>query len=298
VSHDLFEGVHGRAALATDIVLFEESPSHYAAWARRMHRWVRGDWQLVPWLLPRVPGARGELLPNRLQAIDRWKIVDNLRRSLAGPSIATLLVSGWTWLPGSALVWTLLALSALAAPVVPSLVESRSQRANTLSRLGMALVFLVHESAVVVDAIVRVTFRLCVTRRRLLQWRSAARTAQGLGRGSPRTVLWREMWASPSSSVVIAGLVGWAQPTAIVVAAPLLVAWCLAPELARWVSRPAPPVEAPLQEEDRRIFRRLARRTWLFFETFVGPSDQWLPVDTRRIPPSRRRSAPRRPTSA
>ncbi len=100
-SHDLFEGVHGRAALASDIVLFEQHPQHYATYARRMHRWVRGDWQLLPWLFPRVPSATGARIANPLAPIDRWKIADNLRRSLVAPCLCILLVAGWTFLPAS-----------------------------------------------------------------------------------------------------------------------------------------------------------------------------------------------------
>src|SRR3546814_3171752 len=84
-SHDLFEGAHGRVALATDIVLYEGFPGSYLEYARRLHRWVRGDWQLVPWLASKVPAADGSRLANPLSGIDRWKIVDNLRRSLVAP---------------------------------------------------------------------------------------------------------------------------------------------------------------------------------------------------------------------
>ena len=128
VSHDLFESVHGRAALATDIVLFEDYPSNYAAFAQRLQRWVRGDWQLVPWLFPRVPNARGERVRNTLSAIDRWKIADNLRRSLTSPSLLLLFVLGWTCLPGRAALWTALALGLLLAPILPSLARSRRMR--------------------------------------------------------------------------------------------------------------------------------------------------------------------------
>src|SRR5678815_3228954 len=101
VSHDLFEGVHGRTALASDIVLFEGYPSSYSAYSKRMHRWVRGDWQLLPWLFPWVPSFGGDLVRNRLAGMDRWKILDNLRRSLTNPAVLLLIVLGWTWFPGS-----------------------------------------------------------------------------------------------------------------------------------------------------------------------------------------------------
>lgn len=284
-SHDLFEGVHGRTALASDIVLFEGYPSGYAAHARRLHRWVRGDWQLFPWLLPRVPSGGGGRIANPLALIDRWKIADNLRRSLTSALLLLFLVSGWAWLPGTPLAWTLAALSALAVPVLPALVGADKGRAQALSRWLLALAFLAHEAALVVDAVCRVAVRMAITRKRLLEWTSAEHTALGIGARSPRAVVWREMFTSPLVALAAAALVAWARPSALVVAAPLLALWILAPEIARWVSRPPRARDEPLGEGERHELRRLARRTWLFFETFVGPGDQWLPIDNYQAEP-------------
>ncbi|CAN5925688.1 hypothetical protein BH11MYX4_BH11MYX4_14230 [soil metagenome] len=284
-SHDLFEGVHGRTALATDIVLFEDYPSHYAAYARRMHRWVRGDWQLLPWLLARVPGAHGRRLPNPLAPIDRWKMVDNLRRSVTPPLFLLLLVSAWTWLPGSPLVWTLAALGSLLLPLLLALLHGRGRRLENLGRCALAVAFLAHEAAVAVDAVLRVLVRMTITRKRLLQWTSAAHTAFTLEARSSRALLWKEMLASAVLSSGIAILVAWARPSALPVAAPLLLLWWLAPEIARVVSQPSPSRGEQLAPAERRKLRVLARRTWLFFETFVGPNDQWLPVDNHQEEP-------------
>jgi cyclic beta-1,2-glucan synthetase len=286
-SHDLFEGVHGRTALASDVVLFEQFPSHYAVFSRRMHRWVRGDWQLLPWLLPRVPSSGHERLPNPLAAIDRWKIVDNIRRSLVGPCVCLLLVAGWTALPLSPLlstIFTVLVLGVLLAPLVPALVAPRRRR-ESLARLALTVVFLLHEATVVVDALVRVLVRTTMTRKHMLQWTSAANTAVGLSGGSMRALLWREMFLSPLIALAIATLVAWLRPSSLLAAAPVLAAWVLAPEIARWVSRPPRPRAEPLEAEERKRLRLLARRTWLFFETFVGPLDQWLPIDNYQEPP-------------
>ena len=109
LSHDLFEGIYGRAALVTDIILYEEYPSRYLVYAHRLRRWIRGDWQLLPWLFPTVRTENG-MAPNRLSIINRWKIFDNLRRSLVPANLVALLAAGWLFLPGSPLVWTLLVL--------------------------------------------------------------------------------------------------------------------------------------------------------------------------------------------
>ncbi|HXN30444.1 MAG TPA: glucoamylase family protein, partial [Polyangiaceae bacterium] len=284
-SHDLFEGVHARTALASDIVLFEDYPVHYAAYARRMHRWLRGDWQLLPWLFPWVPSARRTALPNPLALIDRWKIVDNLRRSLAKPMLLLLFVAGWIALPGDPRVWTLGTIVASLAPVLHSVATGRRRRVANFARGALELSFLAYEAAVVVDAVARVLVRMLVTRKHLLQWTSAANTARGLGARSPRFLLWREMLWSPLLSAIAAALVVWARPSALIVATPFLVVWLVAPELARWLSQPVSVGDAPLGPDDLRRLRLLSRKTWLFFETFVGPGDQWLPVDNHQEAP-------------
>ena len=295
-SHDLLEGVHARTALASDIVLFEDFPPQYAAYARRAHRWLRGDWQLLPWLLPSVPSASAARLPNPLTLIDRWKIADNLRRSLAPPLLLLLLAAGWAALPGAPLVWTLGAVVAALAPVAPSLVARRG-RATSLARGLLELAFLPHAASVVVDAVARVCFRMFVTRRHMLQWISAANVARGLGARSPRGVLWREMIWSPIAAVTMGAGLAWARPSALPVAAPLLVAWLVAPELARWLSQSPSKGTAPLGPADLRRLRLLARRTWLFFETFLGPGDQWLPVDNHQTPPNEQTAHRTSPTN-
>ena len=283
-SHDLFEGIHARTGLASDIVLFEGYPLHYAAYARRMHRWLRGDWQLLPWLLSSVPSASGNSLPNGLTLIDRWKIADNLRRSLAAPTLLLFLAAGWGGLPGAPLLWTLGTLAASLGPLLPT-VATRRGRWPGLARGLIELAFLAHTASVVVDAVVRVGVRMLVTRRHMLQWTSAAHMERHLGARSSRGVLWREMVWSPVAAVALASSLAWARPAALLVSWPLLLVWLVAPELARWLSEARSKKREPLGTADTRRLRLVARKTWLFFETFVGPADQWLPVDNHQTPP-------------
>ena len=295
-SHDLFEGVHGRTALATDIVLFEGYPFHYAAYARRMHRWIRGDWQLVPWLFPTVPSAHGARIRNPLLAIDRWKIIDNLRRSLTAPLFLLLLLFGWVWLPGKPLAWTLGTIALLLSPTFPSVASPR-RRTENLERCVLAIAFLAHEAAVAVDAVARVTVRTLITKKHLLEWTSAAHTASGLRTRSPRTLLWAEMFSSPVLAMAAAALVAWLRPSALIVATPILALWLAAPELARWISLPLPSGDPSVPADARRKLRRLARQTWLFFETFVGPNDQWLPIDNYQEQPHQQTAHRTSPTN-
>ncbi|MDP3278248.1 MAG: glucoamylase family protein [Deltaproteobacteria bacterium] len=285
VSHDLFEGVHGRTALATDIVLFESYPSNYAVYASRMHRWVRGDWQLFPWLFGRDGDARKDGQWNTLNRIDRWKIADNIRRSLNGTLLFLLLFLGWTVLPGSPVRWTLAALGLLVGPHLPGLFSARRTRTANAWRSLLALVFLAYESAVVMDAMGRVVVRKLITRKHLLQWTSAAHSAFGIAARSQRAVFWKTMLSSPLLAIGIAWMVAWLRPTALISAAPILLLWLLAPEIARILSATRAAKTEQTTEEDRKKLRLIARRTWAFFEAFVGPRDQWLPIDNYQEEP-------------
>ena len=168
VSHDLFEGLHGRAALATDVVFYEGFPSSYLEYARRWHRWVRGDWQLLPWLAGKVPGRGGTRLANPLVALDRWKIFDNLRRSLIPVALVALAAVGWLALPGDSWIWSALTVAApgayLFTDLVTSLARGRRRGAvrGQLRRLAdhtgrwlLAIVLMAHQPPGSVDAVPR-----------------------------------------------------------------------------------------------------------------------------------------------
>ena len=118
LSHDLFESLFARAALITDIELLDDYPAHYDAYAKRQHRWTRGDWQITRWLLPRVPVANRRKVRNTLPLISRWKILDNLRRSLVAPSLFVWLIAAWILFPGSALLWSLFVVIVVASPSI------------------------------------------------------------------------------------------------------------------------------------------------------------------------------------
>ncbi|MCP4536804.1 MAG: hypothetical protein GY832_06630 [Chloroflexi bacterium] len=292
LSHDLFEGVHGRVGLITDVVLHEDYPSRYLAYTRRLHRWVRGDWQLLPWLLPRTPRANGRWMPNDISLLGRWKILDNLRRSLLAPALMALLVAGWLWLPGSELVWTLAVVIALAVMIFAGLVTVWIQRirgglwtwaAQTpgLSALRwlLALAFLPYETLIMIDAILSTLVRLTITRKRLLQWTTAAHTIRLFGKQTKLGLLWRQMGGASLLSVGLTWLVWLINPAAILVAAPLLFIWLWSPYIAYWVSQTEERKQVPLSDDQHRQLRRLARRMWLYFEEFIGPDDHWLPPD-------------------
>jgi len=292
LSHDLFEGVHGRVGLATDVILYEDYPSHYLAYTRRLHRWARGDWQLLPWLLPRVPYADGKRKPSNLSGLDRWKILDNMRRSLLPPALLALWVAGWLWLPGSALVWTLVGGLTLAMPAFAGTVTAliRGLRGASWARAVqpvwipalrwlLALTFLPYETLIVLDAIACTLVRLAITRKRLLQWTTAAHTIRLFGKETKLGLLWKKMGAVSLLTLGLTGLVILVNPAAFPAAAPLLFLWVESPQIAYWINQPVSHERTPLSARQRQQLRRLARRTWLYFEQFVGPDDHWLPPD-------------------
>ena len=298
LSHDLFEGAHGRAALATDIVLYENFPKSYPEYARRLHRWIRGDWQLLAWLWPRVPGFGGTRLLNPISGIDRWKILDNLRRSLVAPGLLILALAGWFILPGSPWFWTALVILApgwqLFTDVISGLARGRrvgasygllARWSDQAGRWLQAMVYLLHEALLSIQAISVTLWRNFVSHQHLLEWTAAAHVAARMERHSPRVLVWREMWMGPVIAAAITIGLTLLRPAALPAALPLLAAWIAAPELALFSGRPRRARAVPLGEGDTDYLRLLARRTWYYFESFAGPEDNWLPPDNYQGPP-------------
>ncbi|MDZ7789945.1 MAG: glucoamylase family protein [Xanthomonadales bacterium] len=314
LSHDLLEGLFARVGLATDIVLMEQFPPSVIAWTRRQHRWVRGDWQLLPWLGRHARAGGGERRRNRLRLVHRWKIVDNLRRSLQPPVTLVLILIGFSGvLPGSDLLWSLLFLLLTAAGLVSELLGSvthllAAPRAAWLRlrpalrglRLQaqhwlLTLVLLPYQSMMIADAIARTLVRLFITHRHLLEWTTAAHLHRSLGRA--RQSLWRELWPCPLLGAVVLASVGLSQPALLLVAGPVAVAWLAAPAIVRRVERPRQRESERPDPEAERLLRRIARRTWLFFDHFVGPDTHWLPPDNYQDDPKVALAARTSPTN-
>ncbi len=307
LSHDLFEGIFARAGLVTDIELFEEFPAHFEAAAARQHRWARGDWQLLPWILGRGPAGSDRKRDRApIPIIGRYKMLDNLRRTLVAPAAFLTLLAGWTLRGASPALWTLFVLATMILPAFFGLLPRLWPRRTGISKRShlrgvasdillsaaqeiLSIVFLAHFAWLMADAILRTLARLYVTRRRMLEWVTAAQSKAGLG--LDLSLFYRRMDGGITFAMLAAGLVVVAakvwlsSPTpgswpAWVWSAPLLLSWGLAPVVARWISLPPPVPEADrLSAEEAQSLRLLARRTWRFFETFVGAEDHALPPD-------------------
>jgi cyclic beta-1,2-glucan synthetase len=294
LSHDLFESLYARAALVTDIELLDDYPAYYDTYAKRQHRWTRGDWQLTRWLMPTVPNAFGRKVRNHLPLIARWKIFDNLRRSLVAPTILLWLIIAWTILPGSSLIWTSLALLVLAFPVYAHVTTSLlihprgipwtshfwsvwgDVRTNT-AQVALSIAFLAHQSYLMVDAIARTIYRKLVSRKHLLEWVTAAQ-AERASKHDRKAYL-RLMWPSELLACAALALILWLRPNALAVAAPFLLVWALSPLIAHWISRHLVAEGQTLTQKGARDARLVARRIWRFFETFAAEEDNWLAPD-------------------
>ena len=293
LSHDLLEGAYARAGLVSDVLLFEDFPSAYAADVSRRYRWTRGDWQIASWLLGRVPGEAGRRTRNPLSWLSQWKILDNLRRSLVPIALVALLVGGWI-IPGAAVFTTLVVAGILLVPGLLAAAAELARRpselprhrhtreiAHTLARQlvreAFALACLPYDAFISLVAIVRTSARLVLTGRKLLEWRTAA-DAQRSARKSLAGA-YVSQWIAPLAAAAVGAWLVLQESAALPLAAPMLALWAVAPALTWWVSQPILPEPSRLEARDVLFLRTVARRTWRFFEAFVGPIDNHLPPD-------------------
>ena len=291
LSHDLIEGSYARAGLVSDIELIDDYPSHYSAHTRRQHRWFRGDWQVAQWLFGRVPDESGKLVPNPINTISRWKILDNLRRSLVQPITFIMLVLGWFILPGGALYWTLATLVLLLLPVLVQLVFNLIRALSNLSLVGareslgtfassfgftiLDLAFLPHHMMLSLDAIARSLGRQLLSDQRLLEWETAAQAEAN----KSRSTLDRYLQLSPVIALVLGAILGMTHPRSLYAAGPVLVLWAVAPLVAGWLNSPPQQTEGPLSTADRLFLLTQALFTWRYFLEFADEKNHWLIPD-------------------
>ena len=301
LSHDLFESLFARAALTTDIELLDDYPASYEAYAKRAHRWTRGDWQIARWLFPRVPDGERRKVRNVLPVMARWKIFDNLRRSLVALSLFLWLVAACAIFPGSTLLWCVFVLLVIAFPVYlhvttgllmhPRGIPWTSHfwslwgdfRTNT-AQIALSFVFLPHQAWLMCDAIVRALYRQYISHRKLLEWVSAAEAERSVRNDIGSFV--RFMLPALVLTVLALGLTISLKPSGLPVMSTLFVLWMLSPLIAYWVSKPRAAERQVLSQQDSAFARVIARRTWRFFETFVGAEDNWLPPDNYQEDPA------------
>ena len=290
LSHDLIEGAYARAGLVSDVAVIEDYPSHYSAYSRRKHRWLRGDWQILEWLTDTVPDESGARVPNPISLVSRWKIFDNLRRSLVEPATFALLLYGW-FVMNHPVWWTLAAIGILFVPAWVELlfgltraVVARQWRVardafNNLFTSNftvlLTLTLLAYQTLLSLDAVVRALVRRLVTRQRMLEWETAAEAELG----KKRTAIDRYIDWMPFLAVALGAAVWITRPHAIFAALPILFLWACSRPLAVWLN--ASPVE-PTPEmtgKDKWLLRKSALYIWRYFAELSNADQNWLVPD-------------------
>jgi cyclic beta-1,2-glucan synthetase len=300
LSHDLLEGLMGRAGLATDITMIEDYPQNYFIQVMRQRRWIRGDWQLLPWLFK--PNKKGF----SFSWIDRWKIFDNLRRSLLTPNLFLIFFLGTIFLPNLIGVWLATILIALGVPVLTGAAAFtwhvlHGQKpgfgfralGQSLARWLLAIAFLPYEAYISLSSALVAVYRLFIRHRHLLQWTTSASATHLFGSRTQRNAVWHKLFASTLLALILAsGLQllsrgrGQGIAASLVVSAPVLILWLFSPLIARLIDLRISQPRKALDENQVRLLRWISRRTWGFFEKFVGPEDHWLPPDHFQESPS------------
>ncbi|MGA8764863.1 MAG: glycosyl transferase, partial [Candidatus Sulfotelmatobacter sp.] len=299
LSHDLIEGAYARAGLASDIEVTEDYPSHYSAYNRRKHRWLRGDWQIAEWLRSRVPDESGARVANPISLVSRWKILDNLRRSLVEPATLLLLLFGWLVPGASAVRWTLATIFILFIPawfeLAFSLIRAIAERKMKIARESVAafytanftvlltLIFLAHQTLLSLDAVVRALVRRTLTRERLLEWETAAEAEVG----ERRTPIDRYLDWMPFFAFGLGLLVWLLRPQALIAAIPILALWACSKPAALWLNKSPALPGGKVSREDTVFLRRAALHTWRYFSEFCTEEHNWLiPDNFQEEPPA------------
>ncbi|MDB6036635.1 MAG: hypothetical protein JWM99_476, partial [Verrucomicrobiales bacterium] len=294
LSHDLLEACHARSALVSDVEFYEEYPSRYNVDVDRRHRWIRGDWQITQWLLPRVPGADARHMANSLSALSQWKIFDNLRRSLVPVALLIFILSNWLLLPALAVWGTALAVGLITFPGLLSALVSGFRKpadwpwkmhlegvavagCRQLGQIFLTLTFLPYDAFVSLDAIGRTLFRVWITHKRLLEWQTSSDSERT--KRADLGGFYGTMWAAPVMALLSGVLLKVLNPAILPIALPILSLWLLAPAIAWWISQPIERAPTELTAEHLIFLRQTARKTWHFFESFVTAEQNWLPPD-------------------
>ncbi|MDE1191380.1 MAG: glucoamylase family protein [Arachidicoccus sp.] len=292
LSHDLLEGNYIRSGLLTDVQLYEDYPSDYLSDIKRIHRWIRGDWQIASWALPFAPNGKNKISRNRLSPLSRWKILDNIRRSLVPVAWLAVLILGWTLLPYP-LLWTLSVLSILFIPVLITTLWQLLHKPEDLNLLAHVretfyaaafqalqvifyIICLPFEAYYNSDAIIRTNWRMIISKKHLLQWTPSSSIVL-----QKKTLGYKYffMMAAPLIAIATFIVIVYLNAGSLKIAFPFLFLWFLAPLVAWVLAQPKKKRLWEITQTEIAFLQTTARKTWLFFEKFVSAQENWLPPD-------------------
>lgn len=302
LSHDLLEGSFVRAALVSDLELVDSYPSKFNSFMARLHRWIRGDWQLIPWLFKGIYIKDNTLISNPLSYVSKWKMTDNLRRSLLTPSVMVLIISGFSILPGSGAFWLGVGIASMGLPLVLSLLTqifSGGLKSDSIKRhlpgffgikasifqLLLGIAFLPYQALMALDAIVVTLARVFITKKNMLEWV----TSSDADKAQPNSMnsYIRTMGLSASAGIIIAALAYFFKPGTIWLSVILLIVWLISPAIAYLISRDDNVQSERLEGKDLLELRKIARKTWRYFEEFANQKNNYLAPDNYQEEPYR-----------
>ena len=310
LSHDLLEGCYVRSGLMSDSQLYEAHPALYSADVSRRHRWIRGDWQLFAWLFPMVPTGlitnnglhkttASQLQTNTLSSLSRWKILDNLRRSLIAPVLFGLLLLGWLLLPAT-WIWSCAVIVIIFLPTTVAALFGLCNKSDSallrqhfkmnlhaaqqgFNRALLDLIFLPYQAFYSLHAILITLWRMLFSHRLMLQWRPSSDFKNQADTGF--FAAYRTMWFAPFIAISVMVALIAVRPMVLIIAMPMLFLWLASPAIAWWISCPILPKQEKLHDKQCVFLNKLARQTWHFFETYVTAEDNWLPPDNMQLQP-------------
>jgi cyclic beta-1,2-glucan synthetase len=309
LSHDLLEGCHARSGLISDVELYEDYPASYLSDMKRRHRWIRGDWQIATWLLPKVPGPGHTSQKNPLSSLSRWKIADNLRRSLLPPALLALFLFGWFISP-SPWFWTFIGFAMMVPAPFMSFVYTFINKSkevdyarhtlqavesfvtNLLQQIW-TIISLPYEAFINVDAILRTSWRVLISHRYLLQWDPFTIVSEHKSIAAH----YLRMWFAPVFSIILWITLSDFSIGALLIASPLLILWMTSPIIAWVISVPQIKKQPALSEQQFSFLRKISRKTWAYFENFIGAEDHYLPPDNYQEYPTPRTAHRTSPTN-
>ncbi|MFT8315411.1 MAG: glucoamylase family protein [Clostridium sp.] len=287
LSHDLLEGAYARCALVTDVEFIDAYPSYYNSGTKRLHRWVRGDWQLIPYMFK----------PSSLNVISKWKMLDNLRRSTLSLSIIILLILSLTIVPDGIDKWLSLAFIALISPwlfdvseIVASPMRGISisgkmnSNKNVIEQVFLIFTFLTFNACLMLDAIFRTLYRITISRKKLLEWQTAADAEANSNKKFTGYLLY--MWTGSAVAAIIAALGFKAQQPVGYIILPSCIIWFISPIIAYFISKDRKKIDIKLSDEDRNLLRRISRKTFAYFEDFINDEENWLAPDNYQEDPA------------
>lgn len=299
LSHDLLEGSYVRAGLASDIELIDGYPANYISYSLRLHRWVRGDWQLLPWLFSRVRNFEGEKVVNPINIISKWKILDNMRRSLVFPTLYLIIILSFIILPGSLGLWMGLTFLTLLLPLITDLAnkllsdrDKTSQVAfpslfegtrSLIIQTALTFFFIAHQAFLMTDAIIRSVWRVAVSRKNMLEWVTAADSDRRF-RGE-LSDYWHKMKNASLVSLALCVTASMVRPDIWYISLLIALIWLISPYIAYKIGKPKKKHLPMLSAEQILHVRQSAVKTWRYFEELVNESENWLPPDNYQEEP-------------